>query len=63
MKRPRVLLADDHRMVVEGLKSLLADDFELVDTVEDGRELLAAANKFKPRRYCCGYHYAATERN
>jgi DNA-binding NarL/FixJ family response regulator len=27
---PRVLLADDHRMVAEGLKSLLSADFELV---------------------------------
>ena len=30
MRRPSVLLADDHRIVSEGLKSLLADDFELV---------------------------------
>ena len=29
MKRPRILLADDHRMVAEGLKSLLTDEFEL----------------------------------
>lgn len=27
LKRPRVLLADDHRLVDEGLKSLLAADF------------------------------------
>jgi DNA-binding NarL/FixJ family response regulator len=48
MKRPRVLLADDHRMVAEGLKSLLANDFELVGVVEDGRALLEAANKLRP---------------
>ena len=48
MKRPRVLLADDHRMVLEGLKSLLVDEFELVGAVEDGRALLAAAKKLKP---------------
>jgi DNA-binding NarL/FixJ family response regulator len=48
MNRPRVLLADDHRMVAEGLKSLLADDFELVGAVEDGHALLAAAKKFRP---------------
>ena len=45
---PRVLLADDHRIVAEGLKSLLATDFELVGVVEDGRALLEAANKLKP---------------
>jgi DNA-binding NarL/FixJ family response regulator len=48
MKRPRVLLADDHRMLAEGLKSLLCDDFELVATVEDGRALVAAAKKLRP---------------
>ena len=31
MNRPRVLLADDHRMVAEGLKRLLSDDCDLVE--------------------------------
>src|SRR6185369_6484503 len=48
MKRPRVLLADDHRMVAEGLKSLLSDEFELVGVVEDGRALVEAARKLRP---------------
>ncbi len=48
MSRPRVLLADDHRVVSEGLKRLLADDFELVGVVEDGRALVAAARKLQP---------------
>ena len=47
-KRPRVLLADDHRIVAEGLKSLLAPEFELVGVVEDGRALLEAAKKLRP---------------
>jgi DNA-binding NarL/FixJ family response regulator len=46
--RPRVLLADDHRMVAEGLKSLLAQDFELVGVVEDGRALVASALQLRP---------------
>lgn len=46
--RPRVLLADDHRLVAEGLKSLLSPDFELLDVVEDGRALVAAAKKLRP---------------
>jgi len=49
LKRPRVLLADDHRIVAEGLKSLLAADFELVGVVEDGRALLESANQLKPQ--------------
>ena len=48
MSRPRVLLADDHRVVSEGLKRLLDDDFELVGMVEDGRALVAAAKKLQP---------------
>ncbi|MFQ5846344.1 MAG: response regulator [Candidatus Methylomirabilales bacterium] len=48
MKRPRVLLADDHRIVVEGLRSLLEPEFELVGTVEDGRALVGAAKELDP---------------
>ena len=48
MTRPRVLLADDHRMVAEGLKGLLAEEFELVGIVEDGRAMVAAASKLRP---------------
>jgi len=46
--KPRVLLADDHRMVAEGLKSLLREEFELVGLVEDGRALLEAARRLRP---------------
>jgi len=48
LTRPRVLLADDHRMVSEGLQSLLTDEFELVGMVEDGRAMVAAAKKLRP---------------
>jgi DNA-binding NarL/FixJ family response regulator len=48
MTKPRVLLADDHRMVAEGLKGLLVEEFELVGIVEDGRALVAAARKLRP---------------
>ena len=48
MKRARVLLADDHRIVAEGLKRLLDPEFELVGIVEDGRALVEAAQALKP---------------
>jgi DNA-binding NarL/FixJ family response regulator len=48
MARPRVLLADDHRMVAEGLRSLIEPEFELVGIVEDGRALLDAAEQLRP---------------
>ena len=33
LSRPRILLADDHRLVAEGLKSLLSAEFELLGVV------------------------------
>jgi DNA-binding NarL/FixJ family response regulator len=46
--RPRVLLADDHPMVLEGLRKLLESDFEVVAAVTNGRELLEAAQRLRP---------------
>lgn len=48
MKRPRIILADDHRIVAEGLRSLLEPEFELVSIVEDGRALIEAAEQHGP---------------
>jgi DNA-binding NarL/FixJ family response regulator len=48
VSRPRVLLADDHRMVAEGIKALLTDEFELVAVVEDGSAMIEAAEKLGP---------------
>jgi DNA-binding NarL/FixJ family response regulator len=46
--RPRVLLADDHRLVADALKSLLEQEFELVAVVEDGRQLVETARRLRP---------------
>ena len=48
MKKPRVLLADDHQIVLEGLKSLLGGEFEVVGSVEDGRALVDQAAALHP---------------
>jgi DNA-binding NarL/FixJ family response regulator len=48
VRKPRILLADDHRMVAEGLKSLLVEEFELAGLVEDGRALVKAARELRP---------------
>jgi DNA-binding NarL/FixJ family response regulator len=45
---PKVLLADDHKIVAQGLESLLKDSFNFVGTVSDGRALLEAAVRLKP---------------
>jgi len=48
MTRPRILIADDHKIVVEGLKRVLEPDFDIAGIVEDGRELVAAAERLRP---------------
>jgi DNA-binding NarL/FixJ family response regulator len=48
MKRPTVVAADDHRIVAEGLRSLLEPDFELVAVVEDGAALIEAHDRLHP---------------
>ena len=48
MKRPRVLLADDHQMLLDALKGLLEPTYEVVGLVTDGRALLKAAEKLRP---------------
>ncbi len=48
MTKIKVLVADDHRIVAEGLRSMLEPTFELVAIVENGRELVAAAKELKP---------------
>ena len=48
MSRIRVILADDHRMLAEGLKSLLTSEFDLIGVVEDGRAMVEAAKVLKP---------------
>lgn len=42
-QRPRVLLADDHRIVAAGLEALLAADYTLAGRAQDGHELIELA--------------------
>jgi DNA-binding NarL/FixJ family response regulator len=46
--RPRVLLADDHLMLVEALKKVLEVEYDVVGSVGDGLALLNAAEKLRP---------------
>ncbi len=48
MKKARILLADDHVLVAEGIRTMLAPVYDVVGTVSDGRSLLAAAETLKP---------------
>ena len=48
MKRPRVLLADDHQMLADALQSVLEPRYDVVGKVGNGRALLEAANRLQP---------------
>ena len=48
MRRPRVLLADDHRLLREAFTQLLEPTCDVVGAVADGRALLAVATDLRP---------------
>jgi DNA-binding NarL/FixJ family response regulator len=48
MTRPRILMADDHLMLLEAFKALLEPDFDVVGTVTDGRALLEEFSRLHP---------------
>ena len=48
MNKPRVLLADDHSILLAGLHKLIEEQCEVVGMVEDGRALVEAADRLKP---------------
>lgn len=48
MLTTKVLLADDHAVVAQGLESLLKKSFDLVGVVHDGHALVDAAEKLRP---------------
>lgn len=48
MMRPRILIADDHSLVLAGLHKLVEGEGEVVGTVEDGRALVEEAQKLRP---------------
>ncbi len=48
MARPRVLLADDHALLLGAFEKLLSADCDIVGQVSDGRALVAAAEQLAP---------------
>lgn len=48
MTRPRILLADDHLMLLDAFKALLEPDFDVVGIVPDGRMLLEVFSRLNP---------------
>src|ERR1043165_5971091 len=48
MKRPRVILADDHTLMLDALKNLLEPEFEVVGIFADGLSLVEGAPALGP---------------
>jgi DNA-binding NarL/FixJ family response regulator len=46
--RHRIILADDHEIILDGLRRILDPEFEIVATAADGRQLLAEIERLKP---------------
>ena len=47
-KRPRIVLADDHRMLIDSLEPLLREHFDVVGTAENGRSLIERVDATLP---------------
>ena len=48
LRRPRVLLAEDHAQTAEQLRKLLLAEFEVIAWVKDGNALVDAAARLSP---------------
>jgi DNA-binding NarL/FixJ family response regulator len=48
MNRPRVVLADDHGILLEGLRLLLEAEVDVVAVARDGIELVDRVSEFRP---------------
>jgi DNA-binding NarL/FixJ family response regulator len=46
--RPRILIADDHALIAEAFSKLLANDFDVIGMVYDGRTLIQTAQRLQP---------------
>lgn len=48
MKKPRIILADDHRILLDALRNLVEPEFDVVALCSNGRELIKAATELNP---------------
>lgn len=46
--RPRLVIAEDHELVAEGLRSLLEPTFEVLALVRDGDQVISAVEQYRP---------------
>lgn len=48
MMRPRVVIADDHAIFLDGLERILKEDFDLVGIARDGQAMVEEVNRTRP---------------
>ena len=60
--RPRIVLADDHTMLLDAFRRLLEPQCEIVGTACDGRDLIELALKTNPEIIVLDICYATVER-
>jgi len=48
MKRPKIILADDHTILLDALRNMVEPEFEVVALCSNGRELIKAARELNP---------------
>jgi DNA-binding NarL/FixJ family response regulator len=48
MKKPRIILADDHTILLDALRNLVEPEFDVVALCSNGRELIKAATELNP---------------
>lgn len=48
MSRTRILLADDHAAMLEEVRTLLSENYDVVGAVENGQSLVESAQALKP---------------
>ena len=48
MSQARLVLADDHELLIDGIRKLLTPEFEVVETATDGKSAVLAFERFQP---------------
>ncbi|MEZ5396466.1 MAG: response regulator transcription factor [Bryobacterales bacterium] len=48
MAKPRIIVAEDHKLVADGIRALVSDEFELIGVVDNGLELVERCEKERP---------------
>jgi DNA-binding NarL/FixJ family response regulator len=48
LERPRIIVADDHDVMLDTVSALLQPDFDVVSNVNNGRDLIREAHRLQP---------------